>query len=72
LKNKNTEEMNLILYTKVILTVLAVGVLLNALNPWMVPALVYAETIYGLGGIESELDDIANAIESIASAIKYR
>ena len=51
------------LYTKVILTIAAVSLLIIALSPWVKPIIAEANT----GSIELELIQIAKAIEAICS-----
>jgi len=51
------------LYTKVILTIAAVSLLIIALSPWVKPIIAEANT----GSIELELIQIAKAIEANCS-----
>lgn len=55
-------------YTKFILTVIALGLMLNCVNPWIAPTLLEArlyENLYtDLRGIQAGLEYIADAIRN--------
>ncbi len=55
-------------YTKSVLTVIALGLLLNGLNPWIAPTKAYAELDLGdLGVISSNLGDIQMDVHRISN-----
>jgi hypothetical protein len=57
-------------YTKSVLTVIALGLLLNGLNPWITPTKAYAELdSYSLAGIESNLFTIQSDVSGISNGL---
>jgi len=57
-------------YTKFVLTVIALGLLLNGLNPWMIPTKAYAEIDSGdLLAIQMQVIDIATNVSGISSGV---
>ena len=53
-------------YTKILLTVIAISLLLIAINPWIKPIIAEASYHDGTRVIESVLREIARAISSIS------
>jgi len=51
-------------YTKLILTVIAVALTLNAINPWVMPTNLEASSYDDLRGIQGGLEYIADAIRN--------
>ena len=59
--------------TKVLLATIAIGLLLNALNPWLKPAKVKAEVLqsdYFLQSIDSNLSIIRSDLSSIETEVE--
>ncbi len=54
------------LFTKSILTILAIAVLLNASNPWSQPISKWAEFRSSVARIESELSPISSSIIAVS------
>jgi len=51
-------------YTKFILTIIALGLMLNAFNPWLIPAKIEAASYDDLKGVQGGLEYIADAIRN--------
>jgi len=51
-------------YTKLILTVIAVALMLNAINPWVMPTNLEATGYGDLRGVQAGLEYIADAIRN--------
>jgi len=51
-------------YTKFILTIIAIALMLNAINPWVMPTNLEATSYDDFGGIQSGLEYIADAIRN--------
>jgi hypothetical protein len=55
-------------YTKSVLTVIALGLLLNGLNPWIAPPKAYAElSSSDLSSIKSTLSSITSDVSAISN-----
>lgn len=60
-------------YTKFILTLIAIALLLIALNPWIVPEKAHADmdnsTISNFKQIKSAVDSMSSSVDSISSTV---